>query len=140
MSTLARTRNTPLAELLEWLDSAQPFHLRNSGYIPVEEYADDDRYVVRADLPGIDPEKDVEVSLDGDLLTIHAERREESREKQRSEVRYGSFTRTFRLPRGCDADQVTATYDAGVLEVTLPVQETGTEAVKIPVKPQGEES
>jgi HSP20 family protein len=133
MSTLARTRNTPFAELLEWLDTAQPFHLKGDGWIAVEEYAEDDRYVVRADLPGIDPDQDVEVSLDGDLLTIHGERREESRQKQRSEVRYGSFTRTFRLPRGCAPDEVTASYEAGVLEVSIPVRESETEAVRIPV-------
>jgi HSP20 family protein len=63
----------------------------------VEEFAEDGTLVVRADLPGIDPDKDVEISLRDHALTIEAERREEEKTEKRhdicSELRYGSFSR-----------------------------------------------
>jgi HSP20 family molecular chaperone IbpA len=102
--------------------------------IRVEDYVENDRYVVRADLPGIDPEKDVEVSLDGDVLTISGQRREEDRDKRHSEVRYGAFSRSIRLPAGVSADDVTARYDAGVLEVSMPLPQRSGEQVTVPVQ------
>jgi len=139
MTALTRRSSTPLSEMLDWLDTVQPFHFSTiAPYIKVDEFVEEGRYVVRADLPGIDPEKDVEVSIDGDILTIHGERREETREKHRSEVRYGSFTRSFALPAGCQKDQVTARYEAGVLEVSIPTTSPTTEPIQIPVSRVGE--
>ena len=139
MTMLTRRDSGPLSEMLDWLDTVQPLHFATAmPMIKVEEYAEDDRYVVRADLPGIDPEKDVRVSIEGDVLTIHGERREEQHAKHRSEVRFGSFTRSFTLPTGCRTDEVTASYEAGVLQVSLPIQASATPPIEIPVNRVGE--
>lgn len=135
MSTLIRPGESPLSEFFEWLDLNRPTSLPHlTQYIPLESFADEGSYVVRADLPGVDPEKDIEVKVDGDVLTIHAERREEEHDRGRSEVRYGAFTRTVRLPKGAVADDVSARYDAGVLEVRMPLKEAPAESIKIPVQ------
>jgi HSP20 family molecular chaperone IbpA len=134
MTTLVRPTVSPINEFFEWLDLNRPTTWSDlTHYIPVESYTKDGRYVVRADLPGIDPEKDIDVKVEGDVLTIHGERREEERSDGHSEIRYGSFTRSVRLPKGASADDVTAHYAAGVLEVSIPLQETPSEAIKIAV-------
>jgi len=139
MTGLTRRSTASLSEMLDWLDTVQPFHFATDApYIKVDEFTDEGKYVLRADLPGIDPEKDVAVSIDGDVLTIHGERREETHERHRSEVRYGSFTRSFALPAGCQKDQVTARYEAGVLEVSIPTTSPATEPIQIPVTRVGE--
>lgn len=136
MSNLVRSAaDSPVSEFFRWLDLNRPSRLSDvTHYIPVESYTDNGRYVVRADLPGVDPEKDIEVNLEGDLLTIHGERREEEHDKGHSEVRYGSFTRTVRLPKDADPNDVTARYDSGVLVVSMPMAEPQTEPVKIAVQ------
>lgn len=112
----------------------------NEAMIRVEEFTDGDSFVLRAELPGIDPEKDVEVTVEGDLLHIRAERREEEetseRDFHRRELRYGSFSRTVQLPEGVDDDNVTATYEAGILEVRapLPAERPKTESRQVRVE------
>jgi len=79
--------------------------------------------VLRADLPGIDP-KEVEISVENNTLTLRGERKFESDVKEddfrRIERVYGSFVRSFSLPRAVDAEKVEAEYRNGVLEVKLP--------------------
>jgi HSP20 family molecular chaperone IbpA len=91
--------------------------------IRLEEFTEEGRYVLRAELPGIDPEKDVEVTVSDGMLTIHGERKEEEKEGRRTEFRYGSFTRSIALPAGADEYNVTAVYDKGVLEITVGLKE-----------------
>lgn len=135
MNTLVRPMENPISEFFQWLDLNRPSSLSDlTHYIPVESYTEGGKYVVRADLPGVDPEKDIEVKVDGDLLTIHGERHEEQHDNGHSEVRYGSFTRSVRLPQGAAAGDVAARYDAGVLVVTVPMPEAGTEPIKVPVQ------
>ena len=135
MTTVVRPPESPISGFFRWLDLNRPSSLSDlMHYIPVESFTRDGAYVVRADLPGIDPEKDIEVTVDGDVLTIHGERREEEHENGHSEVRYGSFTRSVRLPQGASAADVEARYDAGVLEVTVPMKEAPAESVKITVQ------
>jgi HSP20 family molecular chaperone IbpA len=135
MSTLVRPTENPISEFFQWLDLNRPSSLSDlTHYIPVESYTEGGKYVVRADLPGVDPEKDIEVKVDGDVLTIHGERHEEERENGHSEVRYGSFTRSVRLPKGATAGDVAATYDAGVLVVTVPMSEAPAEPIKVAVQ------
>jgi hypothetical protein len=76
-----------------------------------EEAVQDDRYVIRAELPALDPDEDIEVTVDGRTLMIHAERRQEDGGPDRSEFRYGSLTRSVRLPDKIDANDVTARYE-----------------------------
>jgi HSP20 family protein len=99
----------------------------------IEDYIDGDDYVVRAELPGIDPEKDVEITVSDDTLHIHAERREEKQEGRRSEFRYGAFSRSITLPHGISADDVDASYDKGVLTVRMPLPQDKPEAKRIAV-------
>ncbi len=93
-----------------------------------EAFRDGDHFVVRAELPGIDPEKDVEVNLDGNVLRISGERSFDRKidEKDRflSERYFGSFSREFILPDGIDPESLEASYDDGVLTVTMPVPAT----------------
>lgn len=95
--------------------------------IRVEQFLDGNTLVVRAEVPGIDPEKDVDVSVADGMLHIKAEREEKSEQKSktgyRSEFRYGSFTRTVALPPGAREEDVTASYKDGVLEVRAPAPE-----------------
>jgi HSP20 family protein len=112
------------ADRFDWLESPW-FSLMPFGpgqAFRVEDYAEDGKYLVRAELPGIDPDKDVEVTVDSGLLTIHAERNEETREDRHSEFRYGSMTRSFSLPEGADPEKVTARYAKGIVEVAIPLQ------------------
>lgn len=108
------------------------------GWLRVEEFVDEGALVVRVEVPGIDPEKDVEITVADGVLTIRAERKEisENREKEsyRSELRYGSFERRVALPAGATEDDVSATYQDGMLEVRVPLGEVPVpEPKRIPV-------
>lgn len=92
--------------------------------IRVEDERREDAYVLRAELPGLDPDKDVQIVVADGTLTIQAERKEQTAAPKRSEFRYGQFTRSVPLPAGADPDQVTARYTDGVLEVTVPITKT----------------
>jgi len=104
--------------------------------IRVEEFRDNGTLVIRADLPGIDPEKDVELSVSDGMLHIHAERREEDKKEDkgylRRELRYGSLSRTLPLPEGVTESDITASYKAGMLEIRVP-EPRQPEAKKIPI-------
>ncbi|NLI83496.1 MAG: Hsp20/alpha crystallin family protein [Deltaproteobacteria bacterium] len=94
--------------------------------------------VVKSDLPGLDA-SDIDVSLSGDVLTIKGEKRKEeerSGERYHSVERYyGSFQRSFRLPAPVQTDKVEATFDKGVLTVTLPkTEEAKKKEIKVQVK------
>ena len=95
-------------------------------------------YEITAELPGID-QKNVEVNVANGGITIKGEKKEETEEKKKdyyvSERRYGSFQRSFQLPAGVDLDKVAATFEKGVLRITLPkTAEAVTQQKKIPVK------
>jgi HSP20 family protein len=100
----------------------------------VEETIRDDRYVIRAELPGLDPGNDIEVTVEGRILTIRAERCQQDNGPCRSEFRYGSLARAVRLPARVDAADVTARYGKGVLEVSVPVHVVEPEGTRIPVE------
>ncbi len=124
MSTMAVRASNRLADMVDWLESGPSIALRDGDrFVRVEDFERDGTYVVRAELPGVDPDKDIEVSVEGEYLTIHGERREETREKNRSEFRYGSFSRSLRMPASADASSVQATYRDGILEVVVPLGE-----------------
>lgn len=89
----------------------------------VDVFRRGDDLVVRAELPGIDPKKDVKVTLTDEQLSISGERKQTSEVKKehyyRSESSYGSFERTVPLPEGIDESQIACTYENGVLEVVV---------------------
>lgn len=91
--------------------------------LAVEDSIDNGRYVVRAEIPGVDPDKDVEVSVEDRQLTIKAQRSEQHQNNGRSEFTYGSFSRSVSLPQGADADSIEATCSKGILTVSVPIPE-----------------
>jgi HSP20 family molecular chaperone IbpA len=137
MTGLMRRDRPMFAELFDWLEGELPPVFRPFGgghMMRVEDYVEDGHYVIRAELPDIDPEKDVTVTVDGGVLTVKAERREETKEVHRSEFRYGAFTRSVSLPAGADESDVTATYAKGILEIRIGMKpEQKPEARHIPI-------
>jgi len=89
--------------------------------IRLEDEIQDGHYVVRAELPGIDPAKDVDITVRDGRLTIKAERSAKKESKGRSEFSYGSFVRSVALPGGADEDDIKASYDKGILTVSVAV-------------------
>lgn len=95
------------------------------GWAPsVDVVRNDESIVLRVDLPGIKPDE-VKISVQDGVLTVSGEHEEKKEEKEehflRRERRYGSFSRSMSLPRGVKADDIEATTDDGVLEVTIPL-------------------
>jgi len=110
-----------------------------NGFSPAAEIAKDgDDAVVRVELPGVDVEKDVSVEVDKGQLVIRGERRDERSEEKGgrtlSEVRYGSFRRSFKLPAHVTSDAISASYDAGVLTVRVAGAHKGAEAQRIAIE------
>ena len=133
---LRRDPKTVVPDLIDWFEApfvtlrpylAQP--------IRVEEYTEGGRYVVKAEIAGIDPEKDAEVTVGAGYLTIRAERHETVEGAHRSEFRYGAFSRTLSLPADANPDDVTAAYAHGILTVSVGVKEAKQEdARKVEIK------
>jgi HSP20 family protein len=95
--------------------------------------------VVTAELPGIDPDQDVQIMLEGDLLIIRGEKsaEKEIQEKDRylHERHFGSFERKVPLPDGVDPDAISASYEKGILTVRVPLPATSAaKARTIPIK------
>jgi len=127
-------------ERLDWPDLFRRFFESDldTSFLRVEEFQEGDNLVIRAELPGIDPDKDVELSVADDTLHIRAHREEKSEHKEkesyRSEFRYGSFDRTIPLPRGSTLDAVKASYSDGVLEVRVPMaKEEKVTRTRVPI-------
>jgi HSP20 family protein len=111
-----------LAEQMLGVPAGSP---RAPRFMPMDLYRSGDHYVLHADLPGVDPGS-VDVSVDNGTLTIRAERTsrtEESVQWLASERFTGSFLRQLSLGEGIDSDAISATYENGVLTVTIPVAE-----------------
>jgi HSP20 family molecular chaperone IbpA len=106
------------SDMAGWLEDVTP----RTGLIRLEDHLADTEYTVRAELPGLDPEKDVHLSVTHGFLTIRAERKEETQTKHRTEFRYGMFERSVQLPEAADGDKVSAQYKDGILEVTVPLK------------------
>jgi len=128
----------------DWLDVPEffrPFEgmrpLMLEERIRVEEELKGDKLVVRAEVPGIDPDKDAEIYVTDGVLHIVVNRRREFKEEDkahvRSEFRYGSFSRSIPMPKGASATDVKATYKDGILKVVLPMADTPPEAKRITI-------
>jgi HSP20 family protein len=127
------------------------FNDRNSGawvnpwraaetFTPAVDVAESDSaYLVKAELPGVAPEN-IDVQVENDILTVRGERKSESEEQRggyrRVERHYGSFARSFVLPKGTSADSIEAQLEHGVLTVTIPKVAPAT-ARKVEVKGAG---
>lgn len=99
--------------------------VRAPRVMPVDLFREGDQYILSADMPGIDPDS-VDLDVDGQLLTIRAERRAPISEEVKwlvHERPYGSYVRQFTLGDGVDVERITANYEHGVLSVIVPVAE-----------------
>ena len=121
--------------------SGQEDALTTSSFAPaVDVYEDEHKVALKIEVPGID-EKDIDVRVENNTLTVHGERKIEKEEKEenyrRVERQYGSFTRTFTLPTTVDTENVSATYDKGVLKIALPKKaEAKPKQIKVGVSGQ----
>ncbi len=134
---IMREMRRPWPELFDWDNLPGPFTwpLREGRHgMRIEDFIEGDRYVVRTEIPGVDPEKDITVDIDQGVLTIHAEREARRTEGGRSEFSYGSFVRRVALPEGADDSAVKAKYEAGILEVSVPISSKPAEARRIPIE------
>ncbi|MFJ8200816.1 Hsp20/alpha crystallin family protein [Streptomyces sp. NPDC096152] len=124
-----------LPDLFGWAEAGFPGTYGAGPHgIRIEEHMADGTYVLRAELPGIDPAKDVEITVTEDVLTLRAQRSEKTEERHRTEFRYGTFARSVRLPAGARGDEATAEYKDGVLTIAVPVPEEKPGTRTIPVR------
>ncbi|MGW7329205.1 Hsp20/alpha crystallin family protein [Streptomyces sp. NPDC054840] len=133
-------RRSPFPDVRDWFGTDFPrFPLWRPSFethpIAIEVTNRGGQYTLRAELPGMDPDKDIQITVEGDTLTVSAEHTESKEEKDHSEFRYGSFRRTVRLPGPIPSDGVEAAYEDGVLTVRVPMPAAPQEARRsIPVK------
>ncbi|MEI6644737.1 MAG: Hsp20/alpha crystallin family protein [bacterium] len=120
-----------------------PFHIMRAAETPwfdspnFEVSETEEEFRIKAELPGLD-EKDIEVNVERDSVTIRGEKRREQEEKKRnyhfSEVSYGQFSRSFALPNGVDREKAQAQFKKGVLTLTLPkTEQAKTERKRIEI-------
>jgi HSP20 family molecular chaperone IbpA len=137
MATLVRRQRFPFPELPEWFETFPAhFAMPTMGdlyTVRVEDYMEGDRYVMRAELPGISHD-DIDVVISEGMLTVKAERTERDVEKNRSEIRYGSMSRSVTLPPGANEDDVKADYTNGMLTVSVDLGREKAEEKHIEVK------
>ncbi|GAA2413125.1 hypothetical protein GCM10010191_23600 [Actinomadura vinacea] len=114
---------------LRWVVRSAPVaRLRQAGRpIRTEDYVENGVYVIRADLPGVDPARDIDVSVHGDTVEIKAIRRDNLKARgagrgHHAEIPYGLYRRVMTLPGEADGDTLTTRYRNGVLEVALPLR------------------
>lgn len=132
-----RRRRSVLPDVDDLFEAMLPYRWRmqfEQNPVRIEEYLEDGDEIIRAELPGVDPDKDIDLTVHEGVLTIRCERAEEKTEKNRSEFRYGSFLRRVMLPVGADESKVTASYDKGILTVRIPVREPETSERRIQVE------
>ena len=115
--------------------SSRPY--RKGDWVPAIDMSESEKeIVVNAEVPGMDG-KDIDISLNGRVLTIKGERKQKKEEKEKNyhflECRYGTFSRSFELPADVDSENIKASYKDGVLKINLPKTKTQS-AKKIEVK------
>lgn len=105
--------------------------------VRIEEFEKDGEYVIRAEVPGIDAHRDVELTVAHQQLQliIHRERREKTQDARhyRTEFQYGSFTRVVPLPKTASEKDVKANYRDGILEIRIKMNGSVAESRRIPV-------
>lgn len=127
-----------LPELSEFFAGITPFpRLRpifERNLMRIEDEVTEDHYELRAEIPGIDPANDVQITVADGQLTVKAERSERVDTTARSEFSYGSFLRTVTLPAEADEDNITAGYERGILTVRVPLSQNPAGARQIAIK------
>ena len=125
-----------MAKVMDWIDTwlptevswrTHPFPLR------MEEIRQDGTLILRMEIPGVDPDEDIDVVIDDGTLTVSGRRAERDQAAQRSEFAYGEFVRMVALPRGVDEESVHASYQGGILEITMGITDAMTSPRHIPI-------
>lgn len=112
----------PWPRMMQWLDTWFPADVAwrtHPHSLRVEEIHGDDALTLRIEFPGVDPDKDIDVTVDNGHLTVSGRRREAAEAPHRSEFYYGEFLRSIPLPSGVDEGSVSARYADGILEITM---------------------
>ncbi|MFF0853056.1 Hsp20/alpha crystallin family protein [Streptomyces sp. NPDC003388] len=137
MTTLARRQRFAFPEMSDWFETLPArFSMPTMSElytVRIEDYTEDDRYVMRAELPGMAPE-DIDVFIADGVLTVQAERTERDVTKNRSEIRYGAMSRSVSLPAGADEDDVRAEYTDGMLTVSVGLGAEKAEAKHVKIR------
>ena len=129
----------PARPLAGWRGGVFDDGTYGSFWTPAVDIAEhEDAYVVEAELPGLTKD-DVKISIDGDVLTIKGERKQEQTKNgknyHRTERTYGSFMRSFTLPSSVKTDKIEANYKNGILTINLPkAEEAKPKAVEVKVQ------
>jgi HSP20 family protein len=127
----------PLRDAIDQLFAESVITPSRGGFPPADVYVTDDDVVLELAAPGVDP-NDINISVTGDTVTVSGElRHQHESQKGRAlltEIARGQFQRTFPLPIEVDANKAEATYDGGILTLTLPKSEA-TRPRRIQVKP-----
>jgi HSP20 family protein len=122
-------------DVSDWIDN--DLSLRPAQLIRVEELVSEQEYQLRAEIPGLNPEKDLTVIVADNILTIRAERKQEEHTAHRTEFRYGILQRTVRLPANADEEKITARYHQGILDVVVPLAAAKPTGRTIPIATDG---
>ena len=121
----------------DWLDTLAIGDLNWRAGLPhavrIEEYTKGTDFTIRVEIPGIDPDKDIEIGVEDGILTVEGQREEKHESGQRSEFYYGRFMRSVSLPSGAEEDQIKATYRDGILEIKVPLKEKSLPNHRIPI-------
>lgn len=142
MRTLVRTR--PFEEMNQMIDQLFGDRYENqpgveNNILPVDVLEHDDRMVIRASVPGMNPEN-IDISIEDDVLTLkgetHAETEHRDAKVYRREIASGTFTRSIRLPNELDLDSAEAQFDHGLMTITIPRQEKPRRTIKVQVNNQ----
>ena len=125
-------RERPFTWPTLWDDMATISNIR------VEEFEEGGEYVIRAEAPGINPDTDIDITLERSVLRLdirrHQEKHESKRKQHRSEFSYGSFTRIITLPRNATEKDVVAEYEDGILEVRVPLNGKDADTRHVPIR------
>lgn len=141
IASLRTAMDRMFEDVRPWADRPLRAFVNGSGegYFPVDLLETGDEIVVKASLPGIKPE-DIDISVTGQVLTLKGESKEETEEEAqnfyRRERRHGTYVRQFSLPSEVDADKAAATFEHGVLRLTLPKADAAKpKTIKVEAKP-----
>lgn len=144
MGVTARARHNPCLEMMDLLDERDPAVGSQDTAVhtlPVDAFVDHDTWVLQAEIPGIDPGRDLAVTIHGGILSISGERRPDGHASGgghgpagRHERHVGRFGRRLSLPGHVVPEQATAVYAAGVLEVRMPLAPAEDEVIVVPVR------
>jgi len=122
---------------MQWWDAWWPADLnwRNQPEpVRMEEYRSDGMLTLRMEVPGVDPDRDMDIHIDDGTLTVAGRRCESEQVPERSEFHYGEFVRRVVLPRGVDEESVKARYHEGILEITMAMPEGTGIPRRVPVE------